>query len=110
VLEALKGREALGSTVLAPGLAIPHVTAPVPGIAPLLVARSRRGISFPGVSDPVHAVFTLVRVPGGAGSDLQTLAAIAQVGARPDFRARWREAEGTDQLRELLMGSLAAPV
>jgi mannitol/fructose-specific phosphotransferase system IIA component (Ntr-type) len=110
LLEALKSREALGSTVLAPGLAIPHVTAPVPGIASLLIARSRIGISFPGVSSPVHAVFTLVRVPEGAGSDLQTLAAIAQVAARPDFRERWLEAEGTEQLRELLMGSLAALV
>jgi hypothetical protein len=55
-------------------------------------------------------VFTLVRVPGGAGSDLQTLAAIAQVVARADFRERWRDAEGPDQLRELLMGSLAALV
>jgi mannitol/fructose-specific phosphotransferase system IIA component (Ntr-type) len=110
LLEALKSRESLGSTVLARGLAIPHVTAPVPGIAPLLVARSRSGISFPGVAEPVHAVFTLVRVPGGAGSDLQTLAAIAQVASRSDFRARWREAADTEELRDFIMGSLAATV
>jgi Kef-type K+ transport system membrane component KefB/mannitol/fructose-specific phosphotransferase system IIA component (Ntr-type) len=107
LVEALKRREALGSTVLAPGLAIPHVTAPAPGLPPLLIARSRGGIAFPGVKEPVHAVFTLVRVPGGAGSDLQTLAAISQVAARSDFRRRWREAEGEEDLRELVTGSLA---
>jgi len=101
--ESLRDRESVGSTVLAPGLAIPHLTATAVGVRPLLIARSRDGITFPGAAGPVHAVFTLVRLPGSASSDLQTLAAIARIAGGSDFQRQWREARGTDELRAFLL-------
>jgi mannitol/fructose-specific phosphotransferase system IIA component (Ntr-type) len=101
--ESLRAREAVGSTVLAPGLAMPHVTATAVGVKPLLVARARQGLSFPGEAQPVHAVFTLVRLPGGVNSDLQTLAAVARIASRGDFADRWRTASGVDELRNFLL-------
>ena len=101
--QSLRDREAVGSTVLAPGLAIPHITAPAVGVRPLLVARVRGGVTFPGASDPVYAVFTLVRLPGSARSDLQTLAAIARIASEPSFAARWEEATSVEELRDFLI-------
>ena len=101
--ESLRAREAVGSTVLAPGLAMPHITATAVGVKPLLVARARQGLSFPGEAQPVHAVFTLVRLPGGANSGLQTLAAVARIASRGDFAERWRTASGIDELRNFLL-------
>jgi mannitol/fructose-specific phosphotransferase system IIA component (Ntr-type) len=103
LLESLRAREAGGSTVLAPGLAMPHITASAVGVKPLLAARARQGLSFPGEAQPVHAVFTLVRLPGSVNSDLQTLAAVARIASRGDFADRWRTASGVDELRNLLL-------
>jgi Kef-type K+ transport system membrane component KefB/mannitol/fructose-specific phosphotransferase system IIA component (Ntr-type) len=100
---SLRNREAIGSTVLAPGLAIPHITAPTASARPLLVARARNGVVFPGAGDSVRAIFTLVRLPGSARSDLQTLAIIARIVAEPGFATRWEQADGPDELRSFLL-------
>ncbi len=105
LLEALRSRDAVGSTVFAPGLAISHVAAPAVGTSPLLIARCRAGISFPGHDDPVHAAFVLVRTPDARRFHLQALAALAAVSEREDFRERWMAAPDAEALRSLLLGS-----
>jgi Kef-type K+ transport system membrane component KefB/mannitol/fructose-specific phosphotransferase system IIA component (Ntr-type) len=101
--EALRDREAAGSTVLAPGLAIPHITTPVAGARPLLIARCREGIIFPDEVEPVHAAFVLVRGPARQRFHLQALAAIAASAGRSDFQERWLAAKDAGELRALLL-------
>ncbi|MFO7892574.1 MAG: cation:proton antiporter [Longimicrobiales bacterium] len=103
LVEALRDREAAGSTVVAPGLAIPHIETPIAGSHPLLIARSSDGIDFPGQAEPVHAVFVLVRRPARERFHLPALAAIATAASRPDFLERWLAADGEDELRDLLL-------
>jgi len=103
LLEALRDREAAGSTVLAPGLAVPHIALPIPGAGPFLIARCREGIAFPDEVEPVRAAFVLVRGTAGSGFHLQALAAIAAAARRDDFEERWLAAESADELRGMLL-------
>ncbi len=103
LLEALRDREAAGSTVLAPGIAVPHIAVPVPGALPFLIARCREGITFPDEGEPVHSAFVLVRGAGGRGFHLQALAAIAAAARRDDFDERWMAARDADELRKTLL-------
>ncbi|MFW6084096.1 MAG: cation:proton antiporter [Gemmatimonadota bacterium] len=103
LLEALRDREAAGGTVLAPGIAVPHITAPVTGALPLLIARCREGIMFPEEEGPVHSAFVLVRGSVGGGFHLQALAAIAAAARQADFDERWMAARDADELREVLL-------
>ena len=103
LLEALRDREAAGSTVLAPGIAVPHIAVPVPGALPFLIARCRDGIMFPDEDEPVRSAFVLVRGAAGRGFHLQALAAIATAARRDDFDERWMAARDADELRKTLL-------
>jgi Kef-type K+ transport system membrane component KefB/Trk K+ transport system NAD-binding subunit/mannitol/fructose-specific phosphotransferase system IIA component (Ntr-type) len=103
LLEALRDREAAGSTVLAPGIAVPHIVAPVAGALPFLIARCRDGIMFPDEKEPVHSAFVLVRGAAGRGFHLQALAAIAAAARRDDFEERWMAAGDAEALRSIVL-------
>lgn len=102
VFRLLWEREAAASTVLSPGLAIPHVL--LHGDTPfsMLVARCRHGVQFPGQVEPVTAVFVLTGTAGQRTQHLRALSAIAQIANQPSFESRWREATGPGALRRLL--------
>jgi diadenylate cyclase len=75
VLTALWEREALFSTRIAPGIAIPH--AQIPGMQKTLIAvgKSVEGISYDARSDEkVHLVFLII---GGPRTHLKALGAVA---------------------------------
>jgi len=103
LMERFMDRETAGSTVIAPGLAIPHVLIESNGHFHLAIARCRNGISFPGQHETVHAVFVLIRSPEERNFHLRALAAIAQVMQDPDFEARWLQAGGPEDLRRLVL-------
>ncbi len=98
-------REALGSTVVFPGVAIPHVGVEGHGRFELLVARCREGLRFPGQPEPVHAVFVLVRSEDERAAHLQALSAIAQILQHEDFEQAWLIAPNAEALRRLLLES-----
>jgi PTS system nitrogen regulatory IIA component len=79
ILDALTAREALGSTGIGHGIALPH--ARIPGITQLfgLFAVLERPLDFGAVDDePVDLVFLLL-VPANAGKEhLAALAAISR--------------------------------
>lgn len=102
VLEALRSREAAGSTVVAPALAIQHIQTPIADSGPLLIARCRDGITYPDHEQAVHAAFVLIRTAAGERFHLQALASVAAATARSDFHDRWLAASGTDGLRHVL--------
>lgn len=64
VLDALRRREALGSTGIGKGLAVPHARSTLVAERALVVARSRKGIEFDSVDgQPVHLCFLIVAPP-----------------------------------------------
>ncbi len=103
LMERLISRETASSTVILPGLAIPHVRMSGRGTFVLAVVRCREGIYFPGHDDPVWAAFVIVSAPDARAQHLRALSAIAQVVQIPSFEARWREAADAEALRQLVL-------
>ena len=97
--------ETWSSTVVAPGLAIPHIL--LTGNHPfgMLVARSRRGIYFPGQDDPVHIIFVLVSTRAERNFHLRALSAIAQIALDESFEKKWMTAGNVEELREMILGA-----
>lgn len=77
--DRLREREALGSTALGEGVAVPHCR--LPGLSKLLLAIgvSRRGVEF-GADDgrPVKLFFLMISPNNAAAEHLQCLAAISK--------------------------------
>ncbi len=77
ILHDILVREQMGSTVIAPGLALPH--AKIAGDKPMILcAAAHDGIEYPGESDtPVKLVLLLLTPAGNTNLQLQLLAEIA---------------------------------
>jgi PTS system nitrogen regulatory IIA component len=64
VLDVLRRREALGSTGIGKGIAVPHGRSTLVSERALLVARSRKGVEFDAADgNPVHLCFLIVAPP-----------------------------------------------
>ena len=85
VLQALLQRERKSSTIIGPGLAVPHTKHP--GLSRLvgLVARSREGVVFDGTADPCRIFFMILCGPRDGDHHLETLARIAKACKDPLF-------------------------
>jgi Kef-type K+ transport system membrane component KefB/Trk K+ transport system NAD-binding subunit/mannitol/fructose-specific phosphotransferase system IIA component (Ntr-type) len=102
---AFRLREASSSTVLLPGLAIPHITIPGDGRFEVLLARCREGIRFPGQEETVNAAFVLVSTSDERTFHLRALSAIAKIVQWPDFEQKWLTASDAEALRRLVLGA-----
>jgi len=91
---AASQREALGSTAIGGGVAIPHgVHAGLAGIAASL-GRSRAGISMPSPDgERVHIFVMLMRPPHATSAHLKTLARVSHVLGSSAQRTALLEAE-----------------
>ncbi|MFH1593814.1 MAG: amino acid permease [Candidatus Omnitrophota bacterium] len=97
-------REEESSTVIGPGLAIPHII--VEGGKrkfTILLARCKDGIIFPDSEYKVHIVFMLVGSKDERNFHLRALAAIAEIAQGGDFDRRWREARDAEGLRNIIL-------
>lgn len=103
LLERLLARERESSTVLSPGLAIPHVIVEGEGMFEVLLARSRQGITFAKDAQPVRSVFVLVGTRDERNFHLRALSAIAQVVQEPGFEKKWMAARGEQALRDVVL-------
>ncbi len=103
LLSAFHTREAEGSTVVKAGIAIPHVIVPGIARAAMLLARSRAGVSFPGESEPIHAILMLVEGYDHRYFHLQALAALSRSSHDPEFMERWLAADSVETLRRALL-------
>jgi len=97
--------ETWSSTVVAPGLAIPHIL--LMGAHPfqLLIARSVDGIHFPNQEAPVHIIFVMASTREDRNFHLRSLSAIAQIAQDESFEKRWMAAKDTDALRKLILSA-----
>jgi len=109
VLDALQAREALGSTGVGQGIALPHTR--IPGLSEIfgLFARLERPIDFEAVDgSPVDLVFLLL-VPDRPGNEgLRALAAVARQLRDPQVAEQLRTDAGAMKLYERLTASSAA--
>ncbi|MCD6304188.1 MAG: PTS sugar transporter subunit IIA, partial [Planctomycetes bacterium] len=103
LLEKFRTREAESSTVIRPGLAIPHVVVDGRGLFEILPVRCREGIVFSGEEEPVRTAFVLVGSQDERNYHLRALMAIAEVVQEPGFADRWLSAAGPEQLRDILL-------
>ena len=99
----LLAREKESSTALSPGLAIPHIMVDGSGVFELLLVRSGKGIVFPDMVQPVHALFALFGSRDERNFHLTALMAIAQITQQKNFLKNWLQAKNVEELKNLVL-------
>lgn len=96
-------REMESSTIVGPGLAIPHIVVEGEGKFDLVVLRCREGITFLETEETVHTVFALAGSVDERNFHLRALAAIAQIAQDRDFDRNWLKADALEDLRDIIL-------
>lgn len=99
----LKEREADVTTVLSPGLAVPHIIIEGEKKFSILLARCKQGIVFDRSTPPVYASFVLVGTRDERQFHLSALSAIAQIVLDPRFERKWMRARNDQALKNVLL-------
>jgi mannitol/fructose-specific phosphotransferase system IIA component (Ntr-type) len=96
-------REAIGSTGLGNGVAVPHVKGDeVTGVS-LVLARSKAGLEWQAIDGrPVHIMFQLVSPGSEPETHLRCLRWISTLARSADFRRFLLDAQDRDAMRDLL--------
>lgn len=103
VLAVLQEREALGSTGIGGGIAIPHGKLAALKDIVILFARSREGVDFAAVDNqPVKLFFLLLAPENAAGTHLKILARISRMLKNQEFREKLLAAPGPTELHALI--------
>ncbi|MEO6596659.1 MAG: PTS sugar transporter subunit IIA [Planctomycetota bacterium] len=96
-------REAIGSTGLGNGVAVPHVKGDDVAATALVLARSKVGLEWQAIDGrPVHILFLLVSPVGEPEAHLQCLRWIASLARSGDFRRFLTDAPDANAMRDLL--------
>jgi APA family basic amino acid/polyamine antiporter len=103
LFEKFLHREAEGSTVVQPGIAIPHIIVEGENKFDILLIRARDGIAFPHAKDPVRIMFVLAGSTDERNYHLRALMAIAQIAQEKDFEKKWLAARGIEGIRNLVL-------
>lgn len=111
VMEALMEREALGSTGLGYGVAIPH--ARVEGVERVcgVFVRLDQPVGYEALDDrPVDLMFALLAPPSAGAEHLRALAVASRAMRSPELRERLRQVQTVDGAHALFVqtGSAAA--
>ena len=96
-------REEESSTVIRPGLAIPHIIIEGKHKFRILLVRAKEGIIFPLAKKPVNTVFVLVGTRDERNFHLRALSAIAQIAQDANFEKNWMVARNTEELRDIIL-------
>ena len=105
LFEMLTQRENEMTTVLAPGLAIPHIIIEGENQFGMMIVRNKEGIIFSSQAPRVHAAFVLVGTRDERRFHLEALSAIAKIVMDPRFDHRWLRAKSTKALKALLLNA-----
>ncbi|MFA6618090.1 MAG: amino acid permease [Candidatus Neomarinimicrobiota bacterium] len=103
LIKAFREREEQASTVLKPGLAIPHVVIPGDNIFDIIPVRCKEGIYFPDNEEAVKTMFVLVGTLDERTYHLRALMAIANLIQEGDFNHRWMMARNIEELRDVIL-------
>jgi len=102
-LDAIMERERIMSTGIGMGVAIPH--AKIPSVKDFVIAigRSREGIDFEALDDlPVNIIVLMVGPARKRSEFLNLMAAAGDIFNRPDFMARFLEADTPSDILALM--------
>ncbi len=103
MMKLLHDREKDSSTVLTPGLAIPHIVVHGEGRFEIMLARCREGVEFSESSPSIRAIFVLAGSRDERNFHLRALAGLAQIVQDSHFEERWIKAKGREGLRDLIL-------
>lgn len=104
VLEALLEREALGSTGLGAGVAVPHARLEGVERVTAVFVRLDAPVAWGAVDDrPVDLLFALFAPPSDGAEHLRALAAVSRALRSPEMREQLRQARTTDAIRALFV-------
>jgi Trk K+ transport system NAD-binding subunit/Kef-type K+ transport system membrane component KefB/mannitol/fructose-specific phosphotransferase system IIA component (Ntr-type) len=101
----LKERETEGSTILTPGLAVPHIIVPGERRFELLPVRAKMGIMFNPDKPPVNVAFVLAGTKDERDFHLYALSAIARMTLDPRFEPKLMRASSTNRMRRVFMAA-----
>jgi nitrogen PTS system EIIA component len=109
LLEVLRQREALGSTGIGKGIAVPHARSTMVIERAVLLARSSKGVEFDSADEnPAHLIFMIVAPPTERDPIyLQMLAQIVKSVRLAPVRRRILEAPDFGSIRTLIAGQLS---
>jgi mannitol/fructose-specific phosphotransferase system IIA component (Ntr-type) len=96
-------REKEMTTVLSPGLAVPHIIIDGENKFSMLLARCKKGIIFSKSQPAVYAAFVLIGTKDERDFHLRTLSAIAQIVLTPNFENRWKRARNEQALKNVIL-------
>ncbi len=103
IAAAILEREALGSTGIGRGIAVPHTKLATTDKVIGTMGRSIDGVDFAAIDgEPVHLVFLLVSPKDQPGSHLEALEHISVVLRDQNFSRFLRNATSTEELMSLL--------
>ena len=103
VIEVLMAREAMGSTAIGQGIAIPHGKSDATDKLVSALGISRKGISFDSLDgEPVHIFFLLVAPIDSAGPHLKALARVSRLLKDKFFRDSLKNTKSGKEMLELL--------
>jgi len=104
VLEALLEREALGSTGLGSGVAVPHARLEGVERVTAVFVRLDAPVAWGAVDDrPVDLLFALFAPPSDGAEHLRALAAVSRALRSAEMREQLRHARTTDAIRALFV-------
>ncbi|MFC7496768.1 MULTISPECIES: PTS sugar transporter subunit IIA [unclassified Nocardioides] len=106
-VDAVMAREALGSTVLPGGIAMPHARSHAATSPSIAIARLPEPVSFSAGTDPVRLVL-LIAAPGDDSQGyLALLQKIATAAVKQVFVSDLAEARTPEQLADLVRSAVA---
>ncbi|KPJ75423.1 MAG: hypothetical protein AMK72_10170 [Planctomycetes bacterium SM23_25] len=102
-LEAIRQREAQGTTGIGQGVAIPHGKHASISSLTAALGVSADGIEFDSIDgDPAHVVFLLLAPVNDPGPHVRALAEIARLVQTPGFYRKLTEAESAAEVLDIL--------
>lgn len=103
VVDILMAREALGSTAIGQGIAIPHGKSESTDKLIAALAISKKGINFDSLDgEPVHIFFLLVAPIDSAGPHLKALARISRLLKDKFFRETLKNTKTSKEILDLI--------
>lgn len=96
-------REEESSSVLTPGLAIPHIVVDGENVFVIMLVRSRKGIIFPDHEEGVHTAFVIIGTRDERSFHLRVLSAIAEIVQDPKFNKKWTSAKDKESIRDIVL-------
>ncbi len=103
LVKVLADREALASTAIGEGVAIPHGKLPELDSIRACIGRARDGVDFDSMDGkPTHIFIVMVAPENSTGAHLKALARISRVFKDKDFLRRLLEAPNGDAMFEVL--------